>query len=165
MQWHCTVSLHLILNPYPISATVCEADQSEHLWPTLCLLTKSKMAAITGTQWRGKVRVPKVFNSSIRAKTYSDASPFPCIFLSPHDGSVIPSFLLCPLLFSLFPFSLTINRQPSPKSKQTFPCVGVACFFRNNNNVLHLPDLIRELQWKIKITNNQRESIPLSCSL
>lgn len=77
LEESCAVALHCISfwSPYPLSATVCEADQSEHLCPALCLSTKSKMAAITGTQWRGKIRVPKVFSSSIRAKTYSDLAP------------------------------------------------------------------------------------------
>lgn len=46
---------------YSISHAVCEADQSEHLQPTLCLLTKFKTAAITETQWRGKSPSAKSF--------------------------------------------------------------------------------------------------------
>lgn len=60
----------------PCTPLLCEADQCEHLWPTLCPLTKSKMAAITGTQWRGKIRVPKVFNSSIGRQNLLRCVPF-----------------------------------------------------------------------------------------
>lgn len=71
------VALHCVSfrSPHPFSAAACEADQNEHLCPALSLQTKSKMAAITGTQWRGKIRVPKVFSSSFQARTYSDLVP------------------------------------------------------------------------------------------
>lgn len=136
----CTASHSEALSPSRLLLLMCEADQSEHLCPTLCLLTKSKMAAITGTQWRGKIRVPKVFNSSIWAKTYSDVSPHPHpppapprIFLSPRDGSVIPGFLLtiCPYYPSLSfipSFLFPWPSMPLLKTWPAFPYVGVASF-------------------------------------
>lgn len=68
-------------SPYPISPAVCEADQSEHLWPTPCLLTKSKTAAITGTQWRGKNQSPKSFQQLYLSQNFLRCVPlFPASF-------------------------------------------------------------------------------------
>lgn len=130
MLWHRAVSLHLIPKPLSqISATVCEADQSEHLWPTVCPLTKSKTAAITGTQWRGKIRVPKVFNSSIRGQNLLRRIPF---FLASFSRLVMDlSFqvfcsapaLAIPrsaLFLLYFFFSLTVNASPHRKPGEHF---------------------------------------------
>lgn len=128
-------TLRWFWSPRLFSATVCEVDQREHLRPAPCPSTKSKMAAITETQWRGKIRVPKVFSGSIRAKTSSDLSPR--AVRSTRDGSVVPGFPL---------HRCTSYNFLSPHPVFYYPWPSVAGSFGNNNDVLQLPDLIRELR-------------------
>lgn len=79
---------------YPISHTVCEADQSEHLQPTLCLLTKFKTAAITETQWRGKIPSAKSFLQLYVKPNLLRRVPFLLVMDLSHPGFFIYFFFL-----------------------------------------------------------------------
>lgn len=136
------------------------------------------MAAIIGTQWRGKIRVPKVFNSSIQAETHSDVSSLPRIFVSRRDESVIPDSPLClstlPSLSliavsPLFLPSLSphLSQQSSPKTWQACPYGSLLFFFfletaRMGCSFLVPPGSSTK---NIEITNNQQETVSPSCSL
>lgn len=137
------VALHCVSfwSPHPFSAAACEADQSEHLCPALSLQTKSKMAAITGTQWRGKIRVPKVFSSSFQARTYLDLVPPPSL---PFESLSLASWWICHRRFSARYMHFVPGAFLNPFFYSPWP--SVACLFGNNNDVLQLPDLIRELR-------------------
>lgn len=66
MVWHCFP----LQSSYSMSATVCEPDQSKHLCPALGLLTKSKTAAITGTQWGRKKIIARSFQQFLRRQNF-----------------------------------------------------------------------------------------------
>lgn len=97
--------------PDPISSPVCEADQNEHLCTTLCLLTRSRMAATTGTQWRGK---------NLSAKSFQQLYPNQKLKMCPPPLEMDPSFqVFCSLCVHSIPhyllyslrFSLTTLNQ------------------------------------------------------
>ena len=101
--------------PYPISPTVCEADRAS-ISCRLCPLTKSKMAAITGTQWRGK---------KSDSQKFSAASSEPKVVLMPPLFLASFSLLMMDLSSQVFPENLA-NIRPF-------------FFFGYNNDVLQLP--------------------------
>ena len=114
--------------PDPISSPVCEADQNEHLCTTLCLLTRSRMAATTGTQWRGK---------NLSAKSFQQLYPNQKLKMCPpllrwiHHSrfSVLYVYILfLTIFYILFVF-------PWPHLTKNLASISAACVFKNNNNV------------------------------
>lgn len=149
--WYCTASYSQALIPSP---PLCVRQIRVSISVRLCAFwLNPKWQPLQGPNGGEKSECRKFSTALSEPKVTQMCPSLPllCVFLSPCDGCVIPGFLLtvCPFYpsISFIPshFFLNCQHQPLLKTLRAVLSISVACFFRNNNNVLQLPDLIRDL--------------------